>query len=150
MARLAVLCVVTSSLVFGTAGGQATHAQALAKGKRLELDTLGEVLVVREPNRDGLSYFPDQGISLLGRDPLRFLLVAGNATWLTPPHRNSGGASGFEGIQLGRPVAASNWLESSPIPALMTAGSVANQVRKLKGRSIDHRLSGEKGGRASS
>ena len=67
-----------------------------------------------------------------------------------PPGRQvktSAAGSFIHPAYFGSPVAASNWVWSNPMPALTTVGSVANQVRKLKGRVMDHRLSGGKGGR---
>jgi hypothetical protein len=49
---------------------------------RLDVESVGKQQLLLKPGQHGLAYFPDEGISVLGRKPLTFLLVAGNVTWL--------------------------------------------------------------------
>ena len=44
--------------------------------------TVGKLVVVIPANTQGLNYFPDEQISLLGKNPTRMLVVSGNATML--------------------------------------------------------------------
>jgi hypothetical protein len=48
----------------------------------LEVDSVGEQQTLLANGQHGLAYFPDEGISILHRDPLSFLMVAGDSTWL--------------------------------------------------------------------
>ena len=41
--------------------------------------TVGKLVVVMPPNTNGLNYFPDEQISVLGKSPTRLLVVSGNA-----------------------------------------------------------------------
>ncbi len=49
---------------------------------RVEVEEVGKQQIALEHGQHGLAYFPDEGICILGRNPLRFLMVAGNETWL--------------------------------------------------------------------
>lgn len=49
---------------------------------RLEVDSIGKRRIQLKPGHRGLTYFPDEGISVLSRKPLTFLMVAGKETWL--------------------------------------------------------------------
>ena len=44
--------------------------------------TVGKLVVVMPPNANGLNYFPDEQISVIGKSPSRLLVVSGNATVL--------------------------------------------------------------------
>jgi len=79
--------VVHAALLL-TLAGSMTDAEAQPSAKlppnsgRLELEAIGEQQILLESGRHGLTYFPDEGISVIHKQPLAFLMVAGTETWL--------------------------------------------------------------------
>lgn len=49
---------------------------------RLEVETVGKQQILLKSGQHGLVYFPDESICVLSKQPLTFLMVAGNVTWL--------------------------------------------------------------------
>ncbi len=56
--------------------------KAATDAVRLEVETLGKQEIQLKAGQHGLKYFPDEGICVLNRNPLSFLMVVENDTWL--------------------------------------------------------------------
>jgi hypothetical protein len=74
--------ILSSALLFIMAFSLADAGGQSAGAARLEVEMIGKQQILLRPGQHGLAYFPDEGICVLNKKPLTFLMVAGNVTWL--------------------------------------------------------------------
>src|SRR5438874_1593358 len=56
----------------------AESPQVSSDSARLKVEAVGKQQILLKSGQHELAYFPDEGISVLSRKPLTFLMVAGN------------------------------------------------------------------------
>lgn len=78
----AVFAVLLLAVLILAAGADALAPKPSPDADRLEVETIGEQQIVFKSGQHGLAYFPDEGICVLNKQPLTFLMVAGKDTWL--------------------------------------------------------------------